>query len=238
MKSDKVDTKIKCYVRGHSVNIEALQYEYEFTAKLASFIDVPVKVRGECHNCGKRIEFSLKAPSKRSMIGLVAETVCEYKDGFPEIVTYLDVPSGEIVLFNDLRKFYEKPTKYMDICSNIGTKAYSEYYAEQGLILHFVGNTSPDVYQRGNVLSIGRVSRGKNIGSICTDLWWYCAADRIALEKVMGKTIKQYQKDYHAAGAWPQLVVAKVKPGRYKTIGRYHLDEKLFSVIKREGDIK
>lgn len=239
---------MKYNFKGHTIH-PIIQQEYEYRLQshysFKKFItnktqeelaEITIQVYMECANCGERVEF----PFKENADELVANTSCKYKDGFPEIVTYLDVPSGEIVLFNDLREFYkesEESINMINICTNAGIKAYSEAYAKQGLVTHFVGNTCPNVSQKGNTLSIGESKRGKVIGDICTDLWWYCAADRVALERAMKKTAEEYQKDYRATGAWPELIIAKVKPGRYKTIGRYHLHEKLYSVIKREGDI-
>lgn len=230
-------------LKGHTVHPGILQQEYEcrlqshysfkkfVTSKTQEELaEIDIEAYVECTNCGEKVKFSFKENANK----LVAKTSCKYKDGFPEIVTYIDVPSGEIVLFNDLRQFYEELEEDFNTCTNAGIKAYSEAYAKQGLITHFVGNTCPDVSQKGNILSIGESKRGKVIGDICTDLWWYCAADRVALEKAMKKTVKEYQKDYHATGAWPKLIIAKVEPGRYKTIGRYHIDDKIYSTIERE----
>ena len=72
------------------------------------------------------------------------------------------------------------------------------------------------------------------IGSICSDLWWYCAVDKDTFEKRIGKTVDQFEDDFHATGAWPCVVRAIVTPGTYRTVGQYHIDEdRLFSYIER-----
>lgn len=211
----------------------------------------PFHPSNPCGNCGEDIKFFTKDKGET----LVAESECPYKDGFPPIEVTLEVPSGEILLFNDLREFYENEGKdpYFDINTNAGIKDYCEYIAKLGMVSHFVGNTCPDVVQVSpERLEIGNFrcehedgcklpecpmpscNRPTEIGSICTDLWWYCAVDRSEFEKRIGKTTEQYQKEYNDTGAWPQIVRAKVTPGTYKAVGQYHIDsDKLFSYIEK-----
>ena len=202
----------------------------------------------DCPECGRRVRFDLVDGVKLVASG----RRCKYPNGHPEIVTHLDVPSGEIVLFNDFRHVYYANDYKVDFNLNTtdGIRQYSEFYAKRGLIIHFVGNTCPRVHQvdEGNI-QIGswweddeEKGPGEKLGSICTDLWWYCAADREGFEKKARKTVEQYQKEYHKTGAWPKIIRAKVKPGRYKTVGRYHmLDDGaggMYSGIKYEEPIK
>jgi hypothetical protein len=182
---------------------------------------------------------------------LEADSSCKYAKGCPEIVVNLSVPSGKIVLFNDLREPYKRPDRENrnGVNSFAGKKYYTEEYAKQGLITHFVGNSSPHIYQESSTkLTVASICEdngekappGKEIGRICTDLWWYCAVDKKEFEKRIGKTLAQYQKEYHDRGAWPSLIVAKVTPGTYRTTGRYDSLKKneteIFSVIERIGE--
>lgn len=178
--------------------------------------------REMCGTCGRKVYFGLTPNMK-----IVADSRCPYANGYPEIVQTLKVPSGEIVLFNILTKFYGGVTTGVSVNSTEGIAAYTHAYGKRGLVVHFVGNSCPGIYQPDRkTLLIGSPTKkvGKKcIGSICTDWWWYSAADRADLEKHAGKTVKQLQKEYHASGRWPKYVIAKVVPGVYKTTGRHHL---------------
>lgn len=249
---------------GHAINIEGVQRgiesEIRFIKRINELEQIlsknsevpfakPIHVFSECFNCGESPKFRTDDGGET----FIAETECAYKGGFPPIEVNLDVPSGEILLFNDFRSSYIKPEKFFSINNNAGIKLYTEYYAAQGLCTHFVGNTCPSVAQVSDErLEIGsfwcekedgcklpkcpmpECNRPKILGSICTDLWWYCAVDREAFEKRIGQTTEQYQAEYHATGAWPEIIRAKVTPGTYRTVGLYHIDEgKLFSFIER-----
>jgi hypothetical protein len=72
-------------------------------------------------------------------------------------------------------------------------------------------------------------NRPNIIGSICTDLWWYCAVDKSEFEKRIGKTVDQYAEDNRES-----FVSAKVTPGTYRAVGQYHIDSnKLYSFIEK-----
>jgi hypothetical protein len=209
----------------------------------------PIHTSSSCSTCGESPTFKTEDQGET----FFAETECLYSGGFPPIEVLLEVPSGEILLFNDLRRSYEKAPNHININSTQGIKQHTEHYAKQGLITHFVGNSSPRVFQmsadrleiRGGYCEkedgctlpecpMPSCGQGTQIGSICTDLWWYCAVDRAAFEKRIGKTAEQYEKEYHATGAWPEIVHAKVIPGTYRTVSQYHIDsEKLYSFIER-----
>ena len=226
----------------------------EKEAKEAVF-SLPLFTSSDCHNCGRSIEFFSKDQGET----YIAEDECKYKDGFPPIETLFKVSSGVILLFNDFRHDYtdEEKMPYFNINTMAGQKAYSEYYAERGLIMHFVGNTCPDVVQVSDErLDIGcfycehedgcelpecpspSCKIVNKIGSICTDLWWYCAVDQSEFEHRIGKTTEKYEKEYHATGAWPEIIRAKVTPGLYRAVGQYHIDEdKLFSYIEKIGNL-
>lgn len=187
-----------------------------------------------CHKCGQRVNF--KVVELNGQVGLQATTSCKYKKGFPEIKVSLKVLSGEILLFNDLREFYgEQPDTNVNTLA--GEKEYAKEYAKRGLATMFIGNTCPEVSQMSRkCLMVGIKSlKGKKLGSICTDLWRYCAVDRAEFEKKAGKTVEQYMEEYHARGAWPEVIRAKVVPGVYEVTGRYHLckdQNGIFSTIQ------
>ena len=175
-----------------------------------------------CNVCGERVGFVISKDQK----SLNAITSCAYSDGFPPIKVELKVPSGEIVLFNDLRKFYPVEKDDINVCALSGQKAYTELYAKEGMILQFVSNTSPTVFQpNAKTIRIGGTTRAgrKKLGSICTDLWWYSAADSTDLENRMMMSVADYQALYASKGAWPKLIIAQVIPGVYEASGLHHL---------------
>jgi hypothetical protein len=252
---------MKIDLRGHSRSVEYLEEILKSEIKLfdstektcpgfkKAMYDAPMYPHCECNSCGERLSFKVSD----SWETYTSNTECKYKDGFPPIEALLEVPSGEILLFNDLRKFYDKPEERIDVCTTSGVELYTKHYAKQGLIMHFISNTSPDVVQINDErLEIGNFMCEEEegceldtcpgpsckvvnkIGSICSDLWWYCAVDKDTFEKRIGKTVDQFEDDFHATGAWPCVVRAIVTPGTYRTVGQYHIDEdRLFSYIER-----
>ena len=208
----------------------------------------PFHTSSSCFACGDSPRFKTEDQGE----SFVAETECQYKDGFPPIEVMLEVPSGEILLFNDLRHCYEQEKEHIDVNSTLGIKLHTEHYAKQGMITHFVGNSSPGVFQvsdeRLEIRSgycekedgctlpecpMPSCGMSKKLGSICTDLWWYCAVDKDEFEKRIWKTTEQYKEEY-PRGSWPDIIRAKVIPGTYRTVGQYHIDsEKLYSFIER-----
>jgi len=252
---------MKIDLKGHDYSLDYLEEEiksqirlFKSTEKtcpdfLSTMLVHPLYPHVNCPTCGERLSFNVSD----SWETYTSTTECLYKDGFPPIEALLEVPSGEILIFNDLRGAYEKEGKCIDTNTTDGIKQYTEHYAKQGMIIHFVGNTCPSVVQINDErLEIGSFTceeedgcelpecPGPNckvvntIGTICTDLWWYCAVDRDTFEKRIGKTVDQYEDGYHATGAWPDVIRAKVIPGIYRTVGQYHIDEdRLFSYIER-----
>ena len=182
--------------------------------------------REDCWVCGKEVQFYTEGKK------IFVETECEYKDGFPEIEVEIDVPSGMLVLYNGLRRFFPKePGRYVNYLSEV--KLESEDYAKLGMIHIYTGNTSPNIYQvNDSHLIIGNDYsedeevvniEGKVVGSICTDLWWYSAVDKDLFEKNAKMTLDEFDESEKKRGCWTRLNRIKVKSGRYKATGRHHL---------------
>jgi hypothetical protein len=253
---------MKIDLRGHDIYLPSLEHGMEHELRMKKHIEenypsilkenYPLYPHSYCAKCGSTPSFVISVDGSDTYR---ADTECAYKDGFPPIEAMLEVPSGEILLFNDFRKFYEKESDMIDINNTLGIKQYTEHYAKQGMAMHFISNTCASVAQISDKrLEIGYFECDKEenceyeecssscpeyvevniIGSICTDLWWYCAVDKDAFEKRIGKTVEQFQEEYHATGAWPKVVRAKVIPGTYRTVGQYHIDQDhLFSYIEK-----
>ncbi len=99
----------------------------------------------------------------------------------------LNVPSGTLVVGNDLRPYFDILGSY-DICTPEGTVQTTKAMEQIGCAHAFVGNSCPGVYKVGpNQFTItsggmgprgGFVKpRGQHVATIVTDLWWYTIVD-------------------------------------------------------------
>ena len=157
---------------------------------------------------------------------------CEFADG---IVTEfeLNVPSGKIVVDDDLRTWFPVDEDY-DVNGMVGCHLSSLAAAKVGMAYGFVGNTCPHVYRNGDdKFVIGNYREevwdnekkeyfenpdgcpwGEDVASICTDLWWYSIADyddfaRRVAHYTPDKPLKKILKHW-------TFNVVDVKPGVYK----------------------
>jgi hypothetical protein len=171
--------------------------------------------------------------------------------GIQEHSFELNVPSGRMVFANDLRQWFQMHTDF-NINADLGKVKTTEAYAKIGMAHAFVGNSCPAVYQVDDSnLSISRhgseagdecydsevddyveltkeqaearTPPGKEVGYICTDLWWYSVVDyddfqRHFLEKGTEKQFLKYIKD--------SCNVVSVKPGTYKFTHREDREDK------------
>lgn len=207
----------------------------------------PVGGPGGCPLCGEFFYYVLDSDD----INLTASKPCPAPDiDKQEWAVKLACPSGELLLFNDLREPFEDADH--DVNSLLGEKTYSEHYAKQGLGIIFVGNTCPGVYQASPsklIVASGNYDKeeeaeqalerlGTHIGGICTDLWWYSVIDKLAFMKAFRLTPDSFEEKCRAKGWWPQLIRAVVEPGVYEVTRRKHLtneDElvQVYSTIRK-----
>ena len=132
-----------------------------------------------CSDCGASVGFRCTGDT------IVAETVCPYPDGLPAFDVVLDVPSGEIVFANDFRGLVPlmgaDNDHYINHTSEM--KRCTTDYAEAGMIHVYVGNSCPNLrkLQDGTLRVQDRGARpgarGRKLGYISTDLWWFSAMD-------------------------------------------------------------
>ena len=200
-------------------------------------------------------------PFKITKNGISTVAPCPHPDGYPEYFVRVSVPSGKLVFANDFRDLVAVSGSY-DVNTTWGCELTSRAYADAGLIHICVGNSCPGIYQvsdsRLHLLSPesredrdygdlpAKEPKGRHIGDICTDLWWFSAMDHDLFKKLAGKDYKTVLKDSF-------VHVVKIKPGCYKASSRLHLlgahradlpdgehlyPEQLFSVIKWDGDMR
>ena len=156
---------------------QALDLKEVFADPGAPPLPEPIRIRRgmyfRCPSCGNRLQMG--TDGRRFY---VMGDPCEFPKGFEVSEWELNVPSGKLVVANDLRDWYPIDGDF-DIETERGLHETAMAYAEAGMSHAFVGNTCPGVYRerRKGSYSIKNSRSSKNIASICTDLWWYSLCD-------------------------------------------------------------
>lgn len=179
----------------------------ELAADLARNMDAFADI-GECPACGETVR----------IIGsdvLTVDSACPYPQGLPAYSVDIDVPSGRLAFANDLRPLFPQLEDF-NVGLTSGLKRCTEAYARQGCIHVFVGNTCPSVrLLDSGTLTVGRArSPGRQVGSVCTDLWWVSAADHDLIKQRAAALKEEMPGD---------LFVVDVAPGTYRATIYWHL---------------
>lgn len=101
------------------------------------------------------------------------------------------VPSGMLVVANDLRDLWPEVQDDFNVNSSEGLKLTIEAYGKANLFHGYVGNSCPSVYKDGDTIHIGNNGHGddvnwdkitdelpgERVAGVCTDLWWYSICD-------------------------------------------------------------
>lgn len=190
-----------------------------------------------CPNCGELVKFKITSEK------FIAEKKCKYPKGFPPYEFEINIPSGQMVIANDLRKYFylDEDEFFINLIIERAKKTWA--YASRGLAHAIVGNTCPGFYHVDKdeyvIASSGRTKKQfknddeenayrterclipeeQKICQICTDLWWYSICD---LEKLQqnGCNINNI-KNY--------INVVKVTPGKYHFFHQYEqVRDKIF----------
>lgn len=167
----------------------------EEAAKTGALLDPPVVFEGRmrdlsCPYCDQRL--ILGYDGQRLLV--VGDDPCPHPGGL-QTEWELNVPSGKLVVANDLRTWFPTPEDY-SVNALIGQHLTTLAYAKVGMSHGFVSNTSPHVFQTGDKFIIGSYSEerfneeteeyeenpdpcpwGEEVASVCTDLWWYSIVD-------------------------------------------------------------
>ncbi|MDA4132877.1 MAG: hypothetical protein OK454_07110, partial [Thaumarchaeota archaeon] len=159
---------------------------------------------------------------------------CEFPNGLPLTEWELNVPSGKLVVANDLRELFPLPDgDDFDIGSTMGCRQTALAYATNGMSHAYVGNSCPGVFKCGEGLfKIANAPQdeewdgkkhvkikpapkfeGERVAGICTDLWWYSLCDHEEFKRRC-RRFKQKVSDFN-------IETVDVKPGVY----RFHHDE-------------
>ena len=164
---------------------------------------------------------------------------CTNPAGLSKTTFELNVPSGKLVIANDLRSLFPVLQDF-SVNGVVGSLATTQEYAGQGMAHGFVGNSCPRVFRMGDgkadtyvvaslalpehwtgkkYVTLKRKSRwrGKQIASVCTDLWWYSMADLDECNyraAKLGLTLEEFNID-----------IVDIKPGVYKFIHDCRADQ-------------
>lgn len=178
----------------------------------------------QCYVCGK--SYSLEFNGTSFSLG---GDPCEHPDGIVSEFE-INVPSGKLVIENDLRDWF-KAHKKGSVNYTIGRHKLTLAYSSIGLAHGFVGNSCPAVYKDSEgVFRIGSWYKevaeeddevdeevegvedeecpwGEKVAWICTDLWWYSICD---LEEL------QRRESYYSSEETRKRTVIDVRPGVYR----------------------
>lgn len=208
-------------------DLKTLHEALQTNKKLNIWIDLGRGMfSSECTYCGEG-HFSLLTDGKTLRL---SGDECSQPNGFEHNEWELNVPSGKIVVENDLREWFPLPEGDGEIESVngiIGCRQTSQAYAAVGMSHAFVGNSCPSVYRMSDSsFKIANAPEeeyydedkdeyvpydppiafeGELLTSICTDLWWYSMCD-------LDEATRRAEK----FGGLGKLTVIDVKPGVYR----------------------
>lgn len=231
LENDVRDHKFPINLNGHVVQLAFVKFEGELDAdvKKSKGKLLVSHSNNQCDNCGERIE---KLVFDERGVTYEGEK-CKFAKGL-KYEFYLNVPSGKMVVANDLRRLFPIMGNYF-ISYSFNMLKTSHKYASVGLAHAFVGNTCPGMYKVdkktfaiGNKGKQGNPIKGaKEVAGICTDLWWYSICD-----------YDQYMLKNKNNGDFGVQIV-DCEPGYYKFTHLYHLckhdnysDTHLYTKIK------
>lgn len=174
----------------------------------------------ECNWCGERQKVTLGDDNV-----LRVDKPCPSENGITTVIE-LHVPSGRIIVDDDLRPIYDADMDDLDYNTALGQGKYVEAMAEVGCAYGPVGNSCPSLYRTGDgtyvIANSGYDQEtddeipfdGEALASVCTDLWAYSIAD-----------YDDWVSKGGVVDSWTQTVV-DVEPGTYRFT--HHTGERTF----------
>ena len=200
-----------------------------------------------CRECGKTIfyEYDLTTHQlfdyvKNQGTHALERGKCEVIEDYSFEIAF---PTGEIICSDRLpysAEMFEKLDETtLPLHSNLGIKERTLAYAHQNICHVFVGNTSPDVFKKEDVLVIGHATNNEDgpcscgietcecdymeyppiekaikIAKIWTDLWWASLVDQATYQSLL----IDYYGQAQAKTYLKQMdgLKIKIKPGIYR----------------------
>jgi hypothetical protein len=197
----------------------------------ASLLDpfIPALGYARCGSCGESLALAVTGDA------ITVRDACPLPDGITTVIT-LDVPSGQLLVDDDLRPAYDWKDEDLTASYNtaLGQAQAIEVMAAQGCAFGYVGNSCPGLYRTGEstyvIASPGYdedtdkelIPEGwRKLAWIITDLWAYSIADYAGWQSKGGDP---------ATLDWGHTVV-DVPPGSYQFT--HHTGKRSFD---RDGD--
>jgi len=164
-----------------------------------------------CGWCGERPKFRVADDAVH------VQDPCRYANGITTRVT-LAVPSGKLVITDDLRPVYDWDREGVDYNTSIGQAQATETMAAQGCAYGPVGNSCPSLYRTGpDTYVIANAAEddpafpdSARLTTVCTDLWAYSCADledfaarggdvaRLGADEIVQTAPGEYRFTHHA----------------------------------------
>ncbi len=207
--------------------IEKLYAAWESKTPLTDPITIKSHHIENCLECGKNFSITTDGVNWEA-------SKCSYPNGIGPIIFELNVPSGKMVVANDLRNLFPVLGNH-NIHQPQGILLTVQDHAKIGVAHCHVGNTCPGMYKCENQkypantqFIIGNSGKGNKhpyfdpedqtdcVARISTDLWWYSICDADEFVKRTGESLEKSLKDYDAE-------IVSCVPGVYRFEHVYHL---------------
>jgi hypothetical protein len=235
-------------------HLEPLIAALESGTPLAEPVGVGPVLSMGCGVCGKSHYSGLDAVCDGVTLAVIER--CEMADWNGTTVIELNVPSGKLIVDDDLRELTRLPVGGYDVNGDKGIQQTTKLYEKAGMAHGFVGNTCPSVYSDkevedgfliANIPEEHEDAWGKSLAGVCTDLWWYSLIDaeeakRRAVAFGLAKTGDEYVAK-HIDSRWERNII-DVKPGLYR-LTHYHDNDRddystptIYARFVRIGDAK
>lgn len=158
-------------------------FPYRFVENFVPLLALGIEVHERCSICNESVAYVLDGDV------LTAQSECPYPNGYPAFTVSLEVPSGKIIIDNDLRSLTALDYRNYDVNAMSEKSRLTKNYAVQEAMVHiFVGNSCPSIYRKPDgSLTIENPPvdddcewlevDGEKLGQVITDLWWFSAMD-------------------------------------------------------------
>lgn len=195
---------------------------------LAEPLEVGPDYLEDCWECGQELVILTDG------VTWAVKEKCPHPAGIKSMKFDLNVPSGKMVVANDLRYLFPVLSDH-NVNQPHGVLLTTQDYAKIGLIHCNVGNTCPAMFEcrdgkrpADTHFVIGTASSKKKnprfnsgdkafrVAGISTDLWWYSICDADEFVKRTGKPLEKSLEDYDAT-------VVPCVPGVYEFRHIYHM---------------
>lgn len=132
----------------------------------------------DCSSCGERLEIEFDGKEVKVL------NECVYKNGMPPIILNLNVPSGKMVVAEDLREFFPIQCDY-DINKICGMYEESKAYSEVGMIHLVTSDNCSVMYKTKSGFTISEKKLKNKVAHINTK--WISICDYDAFIAAGGK---------------------------------------------------